>query len=104
MQEISIRLADNGVIKSVFDDNINGGGEEYESTIVYEFDSTINKIRFIEELCVDIGLEFGNSNSKNQIQVREGWGSSYTPSEKEISFKIKNLKARISNLEQTNNG
>ena len=61
-------------------------------------------IKFIEELCVDLGLEFGNSNSRNQIQVRNGWGANYKPTEKEISFKIKNLKARISNLEQTNNG
>ena len=43
MQEIKITLADNGVIKSVYDDNINGGGEEYESTTVYEFDSVLNK-------------------------------------------------------------
>ena len=104
MQEINIKLADNGVIKTVFDDNINGGGAEYESTIVYEFDSALNKIKFIEELCVDLGLEFGNSNSRNQIQVRNGWGANYKPTEKEISFKIKNLKARISNLEQANNG
>ena len=104
MQEINIKLADNGVIKTVIDDNINGGGAEYESTIVYEFDTALNKIKFIEELCIDLGLEFGNSNSKNQIQVRNGWGSNYRPTEKEISFKIKNLKARISNLEQINNG
>ena len=104
MQQIKITLADNGVIKNVHDDNINGGGQEYESTTVYEFDSALNKIKFIEELCIDLGLEFGNSNSKNQIQIKTGWGDNYKPTDKEISFKIKNLKAQISNLERINNG
>lgn len=104
MQEINITLADNGVIKTVKDDNINGGGSEYESTSVYEFNSIQNKIKFIEELSIDLGLEFGNSNSKNQIQVISDWGDNYKPTEKEIAFKIKNLKAQIGNLEKTNNG
>jgi hypothetical protein len=104
MQEINIKLADNGVIKSVTDDNINGGGEAYESTTIYEFNSVSNKIKFIEELSVDLGLEFGNSNSKIQIQVNPCWGSNYKPTDKEIDFKIKNLKAQIQNLESTRNG
>jgi len=104
MQEINIKLADNGVIKSVIDDNINGGGEAYESTTIYEFNSVSNKIKFIEELSVDLGLEFGNSNTKIQIQVNAGWGSNYKPTDKEIDFKIKNLKAQIQNLESSKNG
>ena len=48
MQEIKLQLADNGVIRSVVDDNINGAGETYESTTVYEFDSISNKIKFID--------------------------------------------------------
>lgn len=104
MQEIKIKLADNGVIKTIIDDNINGGGEEYESTNVYEFNSTPNKIKFIEELSIDLGLEFGNSKSKDQIQVKVGWGNDYLPTQKEIDFKIKNLKVQIEHLEKTKNG
>ena len=47
MQQVKIQLADNGVIKTVIDDNINGGGESYESTTVYEFDTNSNKIAFL---------------------------------------------------------
>jgi len=104
MQQINLQLADNGVIKTVNDDNINGGGEVYESTTVYEFNSIANKIRFVEELSIDIGLEFGNSKSKTQIQIGSEWGESYKPTNKEIDFKIKNFLARIKNLEKLKNG
>lgn len=104
MQQVKLQLADNGVIRTVIDDNINGGGESYESTTVYEFNTIPNKIRFIEELCVDIGLEFGNSKSKTQIQIRSDWGSTYKPTQKEIDFKIKNLEAYIKQLRKDSNG
>lgn len=104
MQQIKIQLADNGVIKTVIDDNINGGGESYESTTVYEFDTNSNKIKFIEELCVDLGLEFGNSKSKSQIQVTDDWGEHYAPTKKEADFKIKNLELRIKDIQARVNG
>jgi hypothetical protein len=104
MQQVKLQLADNGVIKTVIDDNINGGGESYESTTVYEFDIITNKIKFIEELCIDLGLEFGNSKSKTQIQIRPDWGVSYVPNKKEIDLKIKNLETQIALLHEIKNG
>jgi Holliday junction resolvase RusA-like endonuclease len=104
MQTINIELADNGVIKTVVDDNINGGGEAYESTTVYEFNSIANKIKFVEELSVDIGLEFGNSKSKTQIQVGCDWGDSYKPTDTEIDIKIKNFNDRIEKLQKLKDG
>jgi hypothetical protein len=104
MQQVKLQLADNGVIRTVVDDNINGGGESYESTTVYEFNTITNKIRFIEELCIDIGLEFGNSKSKTQIQIKSDWGATYKPTQKEIDFKIKNLEAYIKQLRKDSNG
>ena len=44
MQIVKITLADNGVIKTVVDDNINAGGESYESTVVYDFSDQISKM------------------------------------------------------------
>jgi hypothetical protein len=104
MQEIKLQLADNGVIRSVIDDNINGAGETYESTTVYEFDSISNKIKFIEELCIDVGLELGNSKSKIQIQIDSDWGEHYKASPSEIDFKIKNLELKIKELQEKKNG
>ena len=98
MQTVKITLADNGVIKTVVDDNINAAGESFESTNVYEFDTNEDKIKFIEELCMDIGLSFGNSKSKNQIQVLLGCGAHYKPNPKEALEKISNLQVQLDRL------
>ena len=67
-------------------------------------DTNSNKIRFIEELCVDLGLEFGNSNSKTQIQIKSDWGEHYKPTKKEAEFKIKNLELIIKEIQAFTNG
>lgn len=95
MQTVKITLADNGVIKTVIDDNINAAGESFEATNVYEFETTEDKIKFIEELCMDIGLSFGNSKSKEQIKIRTGWGQHYKPSPKEALEKISALQKQL---------
>ena len=41
MQVITVQLADNGVIKSVEEDNANAAGEGYSSVVVYDFESDI---------------------------------------------------------------
>jgi len=104
MQEIKIQLADNGVIKTVIDDNINGAGESFESTNVYEFNTVTNKIKFIDDLCVDIGLELGNSKSKSKINISSGWGEDYLPTPAEIDTKIQKLQSEISRLQKIKNG
>lgn len=98
MQTVKITLADNGVIKTVLDDNINAGGESYESTVVYDFGDQISKIKFIEDLCIDIGLSFGNSKSKNQIKIIETWGVDYIPTNKDKTEKIEALKSDLKRL------
>ena len=98
MQTVKISLADNGVIKIVSDDNINSGGESYESTTVYVFDDTCDKIKFLEELSVDIGLSFGNSKSKERIRIKTEWGTDYVPSSVEINEKIGQLNSHINLL------
>ena len=100
MQKITLRVADNGIIKEIKDDNINAGGEAYESIQLYEFNTTESKIKFIYDVCVDIGLDFGNSRKKNQIQITEGWGKHYTPTKAEIDIQINNLRNRITELEK----
>lgn len=104
MQKITLQIADNGVIKTIYDDNINGAGEEFESTIVYEFETIENKIKFIKDLSVDIGLEFGNSRSQNQIRVHSGWGDHYAPTPDETEKRIKELKSEISRLSEHTDG
>jgi hypothetical protein len=99
MQTVKLAIADNGVIKTIFDDNINSAGESFESTIVYDFEDPTTKIKFIYELCLDIGLSFGNSKNKNQIKVIEEWGIDYKPTESEKLEKIKKLKKDLKSFE-----
>ena len=98
MQTIKITLADNGVIKTVLDDNINSAGESFESTTIYDFDNKESKIKFIKELCIDIGLSFGNSKNKQQIKIIEDWGVDYIPTESEKLEKIDKLKKQLKEL------
>lgn len=98
MQIIKITLADNGVIKTVLDDNINSAGESFESTTIYDFDNKESKIKFIKEICIDIGLTFGNSKNKQQIKIIEDWGVDYMPTVSEKLEKIDKLKQQISLL------
>jgi hypothetical protein len=99
MQKISLELADNGVIKKITDDNINAAGETFESVVVYEIEGgNKNKIKFINELCVDVGVDFGNSRTREQIKIIEGWGDNYTPTNSEIKMKIESLSNEIQRL------
>jgi hypothetical protein len=100
MQTITLRVADNGIIKEIKDDNINAGGEAYESIHLYEFTNNESKIKFIHDVCIDIGLDFGNSRQKNQIQIKGGWGVHYTPTKQEINLAITELKNKIEELEK----
>jgi hypothetical protein len=98
MQTVKITLADNGVIKTVLDDNINSAGESFESTTLYDFEIQSNKIKFITELCIDIGLSFGNSKNKHQIKIIEDWGVDYNPTHEEKLEKIERLKIQLKEL------
>ena len=104
MQKITLQIANNGIIKTIEDDNINGAGESFESTVVYEFNTNQNKISFIEDICIDIGLEFGNSRSENQIQVVEGWGEHYEPTKEQIENKIKELSNKLKEYSKNQDG
>ena len=76
MQEVNLKIADNGVIKTITDDNINAAGENYESTVVYDFEKGIeDRINFINDICIDIGLDFGNSKQlcdDSESKFKEG--------------------------------
>ena len=53
MITIQIEPADNGVVKFLIDDNVNGGGEEYTSRVVYDFDGYLGRqqqVKFLNDL------------------------------------------------------
>jgi len=99
MQTITLKIADNGVIKEIKDDNINAGGDSYEFVKVYDWsEGTEHKRRFMRDICLDIGMDFGNSRQPNQIKITESWGIHYEPSKKETESRIKELELEIKGL------
>lgn len=102
MQKIIIEIADNGIIKTVIDDNINAAGERFESKVVYDLeatDSVETKMKLLYELSEDMGMELGNSKQSNQIQIVCDWGEHYKPEDlAEVEARIVELETELAGL------
>lgn len=91
MVTIVLDIADNGVVKILEDDNINGAGETFVSKTLYDFEGDgdfKNRIKFLKDLCLDIGLQTGNEIDKKRLAFIVGAGSKYKPTKPEIKAKI----------------
>ena len=102
MQVITLEIADNGIIKTIVDDNINGAGETFESKVVYDLerhDSIDSKIELLYGLAEDMGVDLGNSKQAEQIKIVSEWGDNYAPTKQEAEAGIAELKERIKQLE-----
>lgn len=101
MITVSIEPADNGVIKYVIDDNVNGGGEEHMSRVVYNLEKDLDKsnlVEFIQDLILDLGIEAGNELDRHMLTVKAEWGAKYNPSVKETKERISLLEAELKKL------
>ena len=102
MLSIGIEPADNGVIKTLVDDNVNGGGEEFESRQVYEFEGPMkrsNQVKFLKDLMFDLGMDTGTELDPDMVRITLGWGAQYRGSDNEIKNKIQVLEKEIKRLE-----
>lgn len=98
---INIEPADNGVIKFIIDDNINGAGEEHIARKVYDFESTNQRstqIKFLNDLILDLGIDTGTDLDSNKLKIEAGWGNQYEPSQPELKIRIKLLQAELKKL------
>jgi len=102
MITISIEPADNGVVKFLIDDNVNGGGEEYTSRVVYDFDGYLGRaqqVKFLKDLVLDLGLSTGSDIDREQLQIKTDWGLKFTPDENQIKTRINQLQKEIKRLD-----
>ena len=70
MVTITIEPADNGLVKFLIDDNINGGGEEHVARRVYDFDCSTgrhNQVKFVNDLILDLGHKKVIADTKYKI-------------------------------------
>ncbi len=101
MITISLEPADNGLLKFLIDDNVNGGGEEYTSRTVYEFEGIAgraNQIKFLKDLILDLGLTTGSDLDKDKIVIKSEWGTQYKPNEAELKNRISQLEKELKRL------
>lgn len=102
MLSITIEPADNGVVKTAFDDSINGAGEEFISRMVYDFEGDSTKqniVRFIDDICLDLGLETGSELDANMLVVFNEIGDPNLHSTNTVLARIEELKQEIKRLE-----
>jgi len=107
MAKIMLEAARNGIIKKIFDDNSGGSNLNVTYTDVYELDddSKVTKkalVKFLYELCEDLGLKVGNKFSAEVIDIDFTWGSHYDPSKEEIDLKIAELEETLELLKEIN--
>jgi len=91
MITVAIELAENGVIKILHDDNINGAGEEFELRKVYDFEganSQNSKITFLTELALDLGMDLGTELDESKIVITSKWGDKFTPNKDQAAKRI----------------
>lgn len=72
MITILLDIADNGVVKVIEDDNYNGNSEVNVTKTLYVFDGDPdyeNRIKFLKDLCLDIGLSTGNINDQKRLNI-----------------------------------
>lgn len=103
MVKITLEVADNGIIKTITDDNSNGAGEPLEKKKVYVFENDenhIEKIKFFFDLAEELDIDTGNKFDDNNLVMTLDWGNSYTPSAAEVKLKIDLLKLEIEHLEK----
>lgn len=106
MITVLLEPADNGLIKILQDDNANAAGETFESRRVYDFTGDLsqkNKVKFVKDLCLDLGIDLGTSMSKEQIQISIDWGQNYQPTKSEQDKKMKALEQELEKLRALNN-
>tara|TARA_Y100000385_G_scaffold160813_1_gene166900 strand:+ start:191 stop:592 length:402 start_codon:yes stop_codon:yes gene_type:complete len=110
MITIKLEIASNGVIKTVADNNYNGAGSKHESKTVYSTDDDSGfeqRIKFIYEICDDLGINLGNKYDEETLDFEINWGRKYEPSldqvkklVKETTYELKELKRWKNELEQ----
>jgi hypothetical protein len=105
MITLTIEPADNGVVKVIYDDSVNGAGEEFVSRKVYDFErneeTKESVVDFLSDVVLDLGIDVGSDLDKFKVTIVTEIGDTAQFGEDEIKQKIKELKAEIKKLENS---
>ena len=96
MFTITLEVADNGIIKTIEDNNINGAGAHLSKRELYVLDDNINNTKdFISDIINDLGVFTGHKRSNKTIHLIEDWGDDYVPSEEELNKRQKEYTDKL---------
>lgn len=99
MLKIILEPVDNGIIRTIIDDNDKGAGEKMEKKEIFlTGDNVENTERFLRKLIFDLGLYTGNPTEKRTLLVGNTYGKDYQMSHKEIFEEEKRLNVRLNQL------
>ena len=103
MVKVIFEVAENGVIKTITDDNFNGAGQKFKKSKLYDFERDKdfkNRIKFFSELALDLNIDLGSIYEKDNLVSVVEWGSKYSPTSKEIEDKIRIKKLELQVLKE----
>ena len=97
--QITLEPVDNGVIKTIVDNNINGAGERFEKKEIFLTNDNINDTqKFILSLMKDLGLYTGNPNDKKVLSIEQKYSERYSLTVKEKQDEKKKLSIQLNKL------
>lgn len=99
--KIILEPIDNGVIKTVIDDNVDGAGKTMEKKIFFELnDDVLNTEQFIHSIIKDLGLYTGNPADKEVLKIERSYGANYYLSTNEAQEARKKLTTELNKLKR----
>ena len=99
--KIILEHTDNGIIKHIIDDNIDGGGKMLERKEIFILDDDImNTEKFLKTLIKDLGLYTGNPDDKEVLRLEKTYGPEYYLSTNEAQEKRKILTSELNRIKR----
>lgn len=103
MKRFILEPVDNGLIKTVIDDNSDGAGKVIEEKKIYILNDLVqNSYALIKDIIDDLGLFVGNDYDKDKLYLETNFGSKYNLNQTEITEERKRLTHRLSELQSMN--
>jgi hypothetical protein len=105
MIKIQLTNAENGIIKTVSDNQYNGVDQNVDITRVYELNEAeeeyFDKVaEILTDISKDLGFHLGGNFDQFQLTFQVDWGIQYLPGVEEVNLKIKELQEEIRDLKK----
>lgn len=103
MRKITLEPVDNGLIKTVYDDNYDGAGKIMDEKKIYILDDNVtSSYKFLIDLIDELGLFIGNDYDKDTLSIERSFGPKYDLDSKEVMNERKKLTHRLNELKKIN--